>query len=48
MDDKEKHIDNTIKIMEKVLEKNKENVNVKEAYEEFIRLKERRGKEIHQ
>lgn len=46
MDNKDKRIDNTIGVIESVLEKNKDNKNVKEAYEDLIKLKERRAKRI--
>lgn len=46
MDGLKEKIDNTMDIFENVLESNKENENVKEAYEDFINLKEKRNSRI--
>ena len=43
MEDTSKRIDNTIKVLNEVLEKNKDNEKVKEAYEDLQKLKERRA-----
>lgn len=43
MDDKKSRLDNTIKLISEVLEKNKENPKVKEAYEQIQKLKEKRN-----
>ena len=45
MDDKKSRLDNTIKLISEVLEKNKENPKVKEAYEQIQKLKEKRNME---
>ena len=41
--DKAKKLDNTIKIVQEVLEKNKDNPEVKEAYEDIGKLARKRG-----
>ncbi len=41
--DKTKKLNNTIKIVHDVLEKNKDNPNVKEAYEDIEKLAKKRG-----
>ncbi len=46
MDNTKKRVDNTIDVIEKVLEKNKDNEDVKEAYEDLKKLKEKRSKNI--
>ena len=40
--DKAKKLDNTIKIVHEVLEKNRDNSEVKEAYEDIERLAKKR------
>ena len=44
MDIKKEKIDNTISILDEVLEKNKNKNGIKEAYEDLQKLKERRKK----
>lgn len=44
MDKEKERIDNTFDIVEKVLGKNRDNKNVKEAYDELIKLKETRSR----
>lgn len=43
MEDKKSRLDNTIKAISEVLETNKENPKVKEAYEQIQKLKEKRN-----
>ncbi len=41
---KDKNIDNTISVFEEVLEKYKDNEDIKEPYEQLKKLKEKREK----